>query len=490
MKKLDNLIKEIQPLEWVGDPDQFISGIAFDSRKVDRDFLFVAQKGTHTDGHAYIAVAVEKGAVAVICENLPTDLQKGIVYIRVSDANRALGYVLSAFYNYPSGKMKVVGVTGTNGKTSIATLLWDLFTRLGYKAGLISTISNNIGLKAEPSSLTTPDALKIQSLMADMVDAGCEYCFMEVSSHASDQDRIAGISFAGAIFTNLTHDHLDYHKTFSGYLKAKKKFFDHLPSTAFALINLDDKNGRVMVQNTDARVFTYSQTLHSDFHCRLIEGHFDGMLLNMDGQELWTRFVGRFNASNLLAIYAAAMLLEQDREMVLTVMSLMVPVRGRFEIIRSKDGIFAIVDYAHTPDALANVLGAVNEVRSGNENVITVVGAGGDRDKTKRPEMAREAVAASNYVILTSDNPRTEEPEAIIGDMEVGVDKSSAVRVLSIVNRREAIKTAIALAKPGDIILVAGKGHENYQDIKGVKHHFDDREVIEELFGLTNINHN
>ena len=485
MKILKDLICEIEVVKRIGDDEIPVTGIAFDSRKVEPGFIFLAQKGLHTDGHAFIQAAIEKGATSVICGILPDSLSEGVTYVQVADANRALGLAASSFYDHPSRKMKVIGVTGTNGKTSIATLSWHLFSKLGYKTGLISTIQNIVDEKSEPSSLTTPDSLKIQSLMAEMVQAGCTHCFMEVSSHAVDQDRIAGIEFSGGIFTNLTHDHLDYHKTFQEYLKAKKRFFDQLPVNAFALTNLDDKNGQVMVQNTGARVATFSLAAMSDFRCRVIESHFDGMLLSIDGKEVWTRFVGRFNASNLLAIYSSAILLGQDKENVLTIMSLLTPVKGRFETIRSIDGKFAIVDYAHTPDALNNVLRSVNEVRSGNERVITVVGAGGDRDRTKRPEMAREALAASDYVILTSDNPRTEIPEAIIHDMEAGIEKNSANRVLSIVNRREAIKTAIMLAKPGDIILVAGKGHENYQEINGIRHHFDDREVIEEFFGLT-----
>ncbi len=486
MKILKDLLEGTDVIKLAGNPGKPVTGIAFDSRKVESGFLFVAQKGTHTDGHGYIPAAIEKGAGSVICEVLPENPADDVVYVQVRNANQALGLAASSFFDHPSRKMKVVGVTGTNGKTSIATLSWHLFSQLGYKAGLISTILNRVGEKSESSSLTTPDSLKIQSLMSEMAEAGCSHCFMEVSSHAVDQDRVAGIEFAGGIFTNLTHDHLDYHKTFQEYLKAKKRFFDQLPVTAFALTNLDDKNGRVMVQNTGARVATFSLTTMSDFRCRVIESHFDGMLLAINGNEVWTKFVGRFNASNLLAIYSSAILLGQEKEKVLTIMSLLSPVKGRFETIRSLDGKFAIVDYAHTPDALNNVLRSVNEVRSGNEKVITVVGAGGERDRTKRPEMAREALAGSDLVILTSDNPRTEIPEAIISDMEAGVDKAFSAKVLSIVNRREAIKTAIMLAKPGDIILVAGKGHENYQEINGIRLHFDDREVIEEFFGLNN----
>jgi UDP-N-acetylmuramoyl-L-alanyl-D-glutamate--2,6-diaminopimelate ligase len=382
--------------------------------------------------------------------------------------------------------MKVVGVTGTNGKTSIATLLYKMFLRLGYKTGLLSTISYRINEKEETASHTTPNALKIQQLLAEMVEAGCEYCFMEVSSHAVHQKRISGIEFVGGVFTNITHDHLDYHKTFAEYIKAKKAFFDSLSTDAFAITNVDDKNGLVMLQNTAAKKITFSTRSVADFRCKVIENHFDGMLLNMDGSETWTRFVGKFNASNLLAVYTTAIQLGQNKEEVLTIISDLLPVQGRFETVRSLDGKLAIIDYAHTPDALKNVLGAISEIRSRNEHVITVVGAGGDRDKTKRPEMAHEAALASDKVILTSDNPRTENPGQIIKDMEAGIDAKFRNKVVSIESRRDAIKTAAMLAQPGDIILIAGKGHENYQDINGVKHHFDDKEEIENCFGINN----
>jgi UDP-N-acetylmuramoyl-L-alanyl-D-glutamate--2,6-diaminopimelate ligase len=382
--------------------------------------------------------------------------------------------------------MKVVGVTGTNGKTSIATLLYKMFLKLGFGTGLISTISYKVNDREETASHTTPNALKIQQLMAEMVDAGCEYCFMEVSSHAVHQKRIAGIEFAGGIFTNITHDHLDYHKTFAEYIKAKKAFFDSLSAGAFAVTNSDDKNGLVMLQNTAARKVTCSTRSIADYRCKMLENHFDGMLLNMDGNEIWTRFVGKFNASNLLEVYATARELGQEKEKVLTIISELVPVQGRFDTVRSTDGKLAIVDYAHTPDALKNVLGAISEIRTRNEQVITVVGAGGDRDKTKRPEMAKEAVLASDKVILTSDNPRTENPAQIIKDMEAGVPAQYRNKVVSIENRREAIKTAALIARPGDIILIAGKGHENYQDVNGVKHHFDDKEEIQNCFGINN----
>ncbi len=484
--ELEQLVTNVNCLEVHGDIDREVSGIEFDSRKVEKDSVFVAQQGVHVDGHKFISSAIGKGAGTIVCEEIPVQIDARITYIKVEDSNVVLGQLASAFLNYPSEKMKVVGVTGTNGKTSIATLLFKLFRKLGYNVGLISTISYKINEKEEIASHTTPDALKIQNLMAEMVDEGCEFCFMEVSSHAIHQKRISGIDFAGGVFTNITHDHLDYHKTFAEYIKAKKAFFDNLSPDAFAITNVDDKNGLVMLQNTKAKKVTYSVGRMADFRCKVMESHFDGMLLNLDGQEIWTRFVGKFNASNLLAVYSAAVSLEQNPDEVLTEISNLQPVAGRFESIRSTDGKLAIVDYAHTPDALKNVLQAISEIRTRNEQVITVVGAGGDRDKTKRPEMAQEALLASDKVILTSDNPRTENPAEIIKDMEAGVQAHYKNKVLSIENRKEAIKTAVMLAQPGDIILIAGKGHENYQEINGVKHHFDDREVVREFFGIDN----
>lgn len=482
--KLAELLKHIVFRNIAGPVDKDIAEIEFDSRKVVPGSAFVAQRGVHADGHRFIQSALEKGAVAVFCEEIPDNHDEDATFVQVDDSNRILGELASAFYSFPSARMKVVGVTGTNGKTSIATLLHRLFRNLGYNAGLISTISYKINETGEVASHTTPDALKIQRLLAKMAESGCAYCFMEVSSHAIHQQRISGIQFAGGIFTNITHDHLDYHKTFAEYIKAKKTFFDLLPAEAFALTNLDDKNGLVMLQNTKARKVTFSVGKMADFRCKVLEPHFDGMLLNMDGSETWTRFVGRFNASNLLAVYAAAVNLGQDKQEVLTQISNLSPVKGRFETVRSVDGKLGIVDYAHTPDALKNVLGAISEIRTRNEKVITVVGAGGDRDKTKRPEMAREALLASDKVILTSDNPRTEIPALIIQDMEAGVDARFKNKVVSIENRKEAIKTAVMIAQPGDIILVAGKGHENYQEINGVKHHFDDMELLREFFGM------
>ena len=482
--KLNELLNHISYSEIVGSAEKIVLGIDFDSRNVKPGYIFVAQPGVISDGHKFIGKAIENGASIVVCEQLPDELQSDITLVKVDDSNEVLGKLASAFYGFPSKKIKVVGVTGTNGKTSIATLLYKMFLQLGYKTGLLSTISYRINNREETASHTTPNALKIQQLFAEMAAEGCQYCFMEVSSHAVHQKRIAGIEFAGGIFTNITHDHLDYHKTFAEYIKAKKAFFDGLPKESFAVTNIDDKNGLVMVQNTAAGKITFSNRSVADFKCKVIENHFDGMLLNMDGSEIWTRFVGKFNASNLLAVYTTAIQLGQNKEEVLKVISDLHPVQGRFETVRSVDGKLAIIDYAHTPDALKNVLGAITEIRTRNEQVITVVGAGGDRDKTKRPEMANEAVLASDKVILTSDNPRTEEPAQIIKDMEAGVSAKYKNKVVSIENRREAIKTAAMLAKPGDIILIAGKGHENYQEVNGVKHHFDDKEEIENCFGL------
>lgn len=482
--KLEGLIENIDVVEVIGTTAKEVTGIEFDSRQVKEGYAFVAQRGANVDGHRFIDKAVQNGASVVFCEEFSGTMVPGVTYVRVNDSNRVLGELAAAFYNFPSQKIKVVGITGTNGKTSVATLLHKLFLQLGYNTGLISTISYKINEREETASHTTPNALKIQKLLAEMVDGGCEFCFMEVSSHAVHQKRIAGIDFAGGVFTNITHDHLDYHKTFAEYIKAKKAFFDGLPSNAFALTNIDDKNGPVMLQNTKAQKVTYSNRSMADFRCKVLESHFDGMLLNLDEQEVWTRFVGLFNAYNLLAVYATAMLLGQARDEVLAAISNLQSVQGRFETIRSLDGKYAIVDYAHTPDALKNVLAAISEIRTRNEQVITVVGAGGDRDKTKRPEMAKEALLASDKVILTSDNPRTEDPAAIIKDMEAGVEPQYKNKVVSIENRREAIKTAALIAQPGDIILIAGKGHENYQEIHGVKHHFDDVEEIKKCFGI------
>jgi UDP-N-acetylmuramoyl-L-alanyl-D-glutamate--2,6-diaminopimelate ligase len=483
MKPLNDLLAGIAKLEVRGDLSVAVRQIQFDSRKVEPGDLFVAVKGSHVDGHQFIAKAIALGASAVVCELVPENFPADVVVARIENTQQNFGKIAASYYGNPSANLKIVGVTGTNGKTTIASLLYKTFTTLGYKVGLISTIKYYVGADEFHATHTTPDALQIQALMAKMVEAGCEYCFMEVSSHAIDQDRISGIEFDGGIFTNLTHDHLDYHLTFAEYLKAKKKFFDNLPEKAFALTNTDDKNGMVMLQNTAAIKQTYSLRALANFHCKVLEKHFDGMLLSIDGHEVWTHFTGIFNASNLMAVYGATILLGVRNEDALRILSELRPVSGRFEIIRSPEGKYAVVDYAHTPDAIQNVLSGIAEIRSGNEQVITVVGAGGDRDKTKRPLMAKEAVKQSDRVILTSDNPRSEEPEQILADMEAGIEAHQKNKVLSIVNRREAIKTACMLANSGDIILVAGKGHEDYQEIKGVKYHFDDKEVINEIFG-------
>ena len=470
-----------------GSTDIEINRIQFDSRRVKPGNLFFAVRGTTSDGHAFIDAAIANGASAVVCEQLPTDIEEGITFVTVVNSSVALGVMASRFNGNPSEKIKLVGVTGTNGKTTTVTLLHELVLKLGFGAGLISTIQNKINEAELPSTHTTPDPLQINELLTKMVNEGCEYCFMEVSSHAADQQRIAGLTFAGGIFTNLTHDHLDYHKTFDAYLAAKKSFFDHLPATAFALVNKDDKNGRVMVQNTNAAKYTYSLLAMADFRCKIIENQFQGMLLNVDGQEVWFKLIGTFNAYNLLAVYAALVLLSQDKTAALTILSQVEPVAGRFNCILSAENVIGIVDYAHTPDALQNVLETINEIRTRNEQLITVVGAGGNRDATKRPIMAKIAADLSDRVILTSDNPRFEDPEAILAEMQSGLEVHQAKKTLVIVNRLEAIKTASALAKPGDIILVAGKGHETYQEIKGTRYHFDDKEVLREIFGHDNM---
>lgn len=484
MMKLIDILTGLD-FEWIaGEHSVEIANLYFDSRKVSSGDVFVAVPGTHADGHLFIQKAIDQGAAAIIAERFEGIDSKQASLVQMENTAVGLGLLASNYYGNPSSNLKVVGVTGTNGKTTIATLLYHLFRKLGYQAGLISTIKYYVGDEEFPATHTTPDALQIQSMMAKMVDAGCSFCFMEASSHAIDQDRISGIDFDGAIFTNLTHDHLDYHKTFAEYLKAKKKLFDQLPAHAFALTNVDENNGMVMLQNTKAAKKSYGLRTFADFKCKVLEKHFDGMLLQVEGTEVWTHFSGIFNAYNLMAVYASALLLGESAELVLPVISELRPVAGRFEIIRSTDGKYAVVDYAHTPDALKNVLNGINEIRKGLEQIITVVGAGGDRDKTKRPEMAQEAVFQSDKVILTSDNPRTEVPEQIIADMEAGIEPQQKGRVLSIVNRKEAIRTACMLAKPGDIILVAGKGHEDYQEVNGVKHHFDDKEVIKEIFNI------
>jgi UDP-N-acetylmuramoyl-L-alanyl-D-glutamate--2,6-diaminopimelate ligase len=478
MYRINKIVEKIDVLLKLGEKNPVIKSIEFDSRKVSAGSLFVAVKGTSTDGHDYIGKAIEAGATAIICERIPEDPDTGISWIKTGDSARALGVASSAFFGDPSSRLKLVGVTGTNGKTTIATLLYRIFTRLGYRCGLFSTVCNYISGEQLPATHTTPDPVQLNSILSDMVRAGCDFAFMEVSSHAIDQQRIAGLKFEGGIFTNLTHDHLDYHKTFKNYLKAKKSFFDTLPRGAFALVNADDKNGRIMIQNCDAEKYTYSVRGVADYRCRVIEQDFNGMSLRINDDEVWTRFIGEFNASNLVAVYGAAMLLGAEHQDVLTAMSEMRSVAGRLESVDSPSGITGIVDYAHTPDALMNVIETINKIRAEGQSLITVVGAGGDRDRTKRPKMAAICAAGSSRVILTSDNPRTEDPDAIIDDMEAGVQVEFCRKVLRITSRHEAIKTAVMLAARGDIILVAGKGHENYQEIDGVRYHFDDREEL------------
>lgn len=476
------LIKQIKCISVSGNDAVGIRDIQFDSRKADRGTLFVATKGTAVDGHDFIAAAVEKGAVAVVCEELPAVLSKNVCYVLVENSSYALGIMASEWFGEPSKQIKLVGVTGTNGKTTIATLLYQLFQKLGYKAGLLSTVCNYINDVAVEATHTTPDALALNGLMAEMVNAGCDYVFMEVSSHSVDQHRVSGLHFAGGIFTNITRDHIDYHLTFENYLKAKKGFFDMLPAGAFALTNDDDKNGQVMLQNTKAAKYSYSQRGMADFKTKILEHSFDGMLLDMNNHEVHVSFIGKFNASNLSAVFGAAVLLGQDETEVLRILSSLSSVSGRFETLRAPQGYTAIVDYAHTPDALNNVISTINQILQGNGRLITVVGCGGNRDKGKRPMMAREAVDGSWKAILTSDNPRFEEPQDILNDMIAGLDVVQKAKSLSIVDRREAIKTACALAQPGDVVLVAGKGHEDYQIINGVKHHFDDREEVKNCF--------
>lgn len=481
--KLTDLLAGVEVIEIKGDNNIDIKNIYTDSRNVTEDSLFIAIKGVQVDGHNYIANAIENKAKAIVYEdNIQTD-KEGITYIKVKHSADATGKIATHWYGNPTSKLKLVGVTGTNGKTTTATLLYDLFKKLGYKVGLLSTVRNYVNEKEFHATHTTPDPLTLNEMLAKMVEAGCEYAFMEVSSHAIHQKRISGLNFAGGIFTNLTQDHLDYHKTMDEYLKAKKEFFDNLPETAFALTNIDDKNGLVMLQNTKAKKYTYSVKNLADYKAKIIEKHFDGTAIEINNKEVQIQFVGVFNVYNILAVYGAANLLGQNPEQILVILSTLKPVSGRFQTMRSPEGYTAIVDYAHTPDALTNVLEAIHEVLDGQGQVITVVGCGGNRDKTKRPIMAREAVKLSDQVILTSDNPRYEEPQAIINDMEDGLNGEQMKKTLSIVDRKQAIKTACRLAKKGDVILIAGKGHEDYQDIKGVKHHFDDCEIVNEIFG-------
>ncbi|NUM51658.1 MAG: UDP-N-acetylmuramoyl-L-alanyl-D-glutamate--2,6-diaminopimelate ligase [Flavobacteriales bacterium] len=478
MQELKDLLYKTRIEEIIGSTHLSIKNISFDSRTVKTDTLFVAVKGEQTDGHQFISSAIEKGAVAVLCETLPDSLENNTTYIRVKNSGEALGIIASNFYHNPSEKLKLIGITGTNGKTTTATLLYNLFTELGYRCGLLSTVVNKIADKEIKATHTTPDAITLNYLLHEMVLQNCTHCFMEVSSHAVIQNRISGLNYSGGIFTNITHDHLDYHKTFEDYIHAKKGFFDLLKENAFALVNKDDKNSMVMLQNTKAKKYTFSLKSMADFNAKIIENQFNGMLLNINGNEVWTKLIGGFNAYNLLGIYAASALLSIEKLEALTAISKLDAVEGRFQHIKTDNGISAIVDYAHTPDALKNVLNTIKEIRTGNENVITIVGCGGNRDKEKRPLMAKIACELSNKVILTSDNPRKENPEDIINEMKKGVEPIHFKKTLSITDRREAIKTACLLALPGDIILVAGKGHEKYQEINGEKMPFDDLEIL------------
>ena len=482
MMKLEEILNGIHVAEIKGNITKEISGLEIDSRKIESGHMFVAVRGTQTDGHAYIGKAIEKGASVIVCETFPDNIDSDITYIKVNDTEEVVGKLATAFYGHPTSKLKLIGVTGTNGKTTIATLLYNMFRLFGYKVGLISTVCNYIDDEAIPTEHTTPDPITLNKLLGRMADEGCKYVFMEVSSHSVVQKRIGGLQYSGGIFTNLTRDHLDYHKSFDNYLKAKKTFFDNLPKSAFALTNIDDKNGLIMTQNTKAKVYTYSLRSISDFKGKVLEDGFEGMLMDINQIEVNVQFVGKFNASNLLAVYGSACILGKKPEEVLIKLSMLRPVSGRFETLRSNRGYSAIVDYAHTPDALANVLKTINDVLDGRGQTISVIGAGGNRDKGKRPIMAQEAVKQSNKVIITSDNPRFEEPQDIINDMMAGLTQEDKRKVVCITDRKEAIRTACMLAQPNDVVLVAGKGHENYQDIKGVKHHFDDKEVIREYF--------
>ena len=483
--KLSELLKYVNPIAVVGNKDVDVTGVNIDSRKIEKGHLFVAIKGTQVDGHRFIPKAIELGATAVLCEDMPEEMNAEVTYVQVASTEETVGPVATVFYGEPSKHLKLVGVTGTNGKTTIATLLYHMFHKFGHKCGLLSTVCNYIEDEAIPADHTTPDPIELNKLLHQMVEAGCEYAFMECSSHAIAQRRIGGLKFAGGLFTNLTRDHLDYHKTFENYRDAKKAFFDGLEKEAFAVTNADDKNGSVMVQNCKAQVKTYSVRQMADFRARIIECHFEGMYLDINGREVGVQFIGKFNVSNLLAVYGAAVMLGKKPEDILLVLSTLKSVAGRLEPIRSAEGVTAIVDYAHTPDALENVLNAIHEVLDGKQGkVLTVCGAGGNRDKGKRPLMAQEAVKQSDRVIITSDNPRFEEPQDIINDMLAGLNAQQMKKVVSIVDRKEAIRTACMMAEKGDVILIAGKGHEDYQEIKGVKHHFDDREIVREIFNV------
>ena len=484
MKILKDILYKAGIINVAGPVDIGITDICFDSRLVKEGSLFVAVKGTQSDGHSFIPYVSAKGAVAIVCEVLPLDIYSGITYVQVQNSSSALAHIASNYFENPSEKLKLIGVTGTNGKTTTATLLFHLFRSLGYKCGLLSTIKNQINETVISATHTTPDPLQLNSLLSDMVSENCTHVFMEVSSHSVVQKRTDGLIFAGGVFTNITHDHLDYHKTFENYIKAKKEFFDNLPSHAFAIVNADDKNGMVMLQNTKASKYTYAMRSMADYRCKLIENDFSGLLINIDGQEVVCRLVGSFNAYNLTAAYATAILLGEQKIDILSALSVLGPVEGRFDFITSPGKITGIIDYAHTPDALKNVLSTIHDINGGLGRVITIVGCGGDRDKTKRPIMAKIACEMSDKVILTSDNPRSEDPVEIIQQMEEGISISEKRKAISITDRKEAIKTAVSFAQPGDVILVAGKGHEKYQEIKGVRSPFDDKKILVELFKI------
>lgn len=482
MKLLSDILYGVRLTQTVGTTNLAVEAITADSRQVRKNGLFVAIKGTQTDGHQYIGKAIELGATAIVCEEMPDELLEKITYIKVAQAATALGLLASNFYDNPSEKIQVIGITGTNGKTTTVTLLFNLFKNLGYKCGLLSTVVNRIHDEVIPATHTTPDQVELNRLLALMAEKGCRFCFMEVSSHAVDQKRIAGVQYAAAVFSNITHDHLDYHKTFDNYIKAKKAFFDELPESAFAIVNKDDFHGEIMVQNTRAKVVYFAIKNTAEVKCKIVENDFNGLLLNINGKEVWTKLVGMFNAYNITAAYAVASRFHKDEMEVLTALSVLNAAEGRFDVLQSGNGVRAIVDYAHTPDALKNVLQTIREIRTEGNQVITVVGCGGDRDRAKRPIMATIASELSDKVVLTSDNPRTEDPDQILAEMMTGVPRQLVRNVLAITDRTQAIKTALSLAGKGDIVLVAGKGHEKYQEIKGVKHPFDDKKVIEEIF--------
>ena len=487
MKKLSDILYKVSTTALAGNTNVDISDVQIDSRKVQKGSLFVAVKGVAVDGHQYINKAIEQGAAAVVCETMPLLHTEGITYVQTNNSAEAVGVIAYNFYDQPTTRLKLVGVTGTNGKTTIATLLYKLFTCLGYKCGLLSTVENQIGGKIIPATHTTPDAVSLNALLKQMVDEGCEFAFMEVSSHAIDQKRIAGLEFAGGLFSNITHDHLDYHKTFDEYIKAKKAFFDALPSTAFAITNVDDKRGNLMLQNSAAKKYSYSLKTVADFKGKILENSLTGLIMTVNDQEVIFRLIGEFNAYNLLAVYGAAICLGENKEQVLQCLSNTTGAEGRFDyLISARERVIGIVDYAHTPDALQNVLSTIKKLKHGNEQLITVVGCGGDRDRTKRPIMANVACEYSDKAIFTSDNPRSEDPQQILNEMEAGLSSAAKRKYVSIVDRKQAIKTAVDMAGPEDIVLIAGKGHEKYQEIKGVKHHFDDKEVLKEMFELLN----